>query len=187
MVHAPTACSCKPYALISCFFCGKNGCHHFFPHLLFFCFFIFPSLCQGVAGKMLIIVAVFFFPELQDRLPQRMCSRERRLPPSSNHRLCTPWQCQRWISQYNLICETKCLACNVGPVRSGTLKMATWGLDDVTWSSPSCYLLWSLELRVQFLWIVHGFLKYIAMKGSFLIQKCRNSVRKTAGIRKWHI
>lgn len=127
---------------------------------------------------------VFFSPELQDRLPQRMCSRERRLPPSSNHRLCTPWQCQRWISQYNLICETKCLACSVGAVRSGTLKMATWGLDDVTWSPPSCYLLWSLELRVQFLWIIHGFLKYIAMKGSFLIQKCRNSGRKTAGITK---
>lgn len=157
---------------------------------LIFCFsvFYFPLFMPGSGRENANNSSrVFFFPELQDRLPQRMCSRERRLPPSSNHRLCTAWQCQRWISQYNLICETKCLACNVGAVRSGTLKMATWGLDDVTRSSPSCYLLWSLELRVQFLWIIRGFLKYIAMKGSLLIQKCRNSGRKTAGITKWHV
>lgn len=59
----------------------------------------------------------------------------RRRPPSSNHSLCTAWQCQQGVLEYNLFLQTKPSTCIIQAVQRGTLKMATRGLENKTWSS----------------------------------------------------
>lgn len=137
------ACTCKSETLFSHFFLKHTFC--ILSPIFCLMFFFWPLLCEGVARKILIIVAVSFritgqvtTEDVQQRGQAYICRR----PPSSNHSLCTAWQCQLWVLEYNLFLETKSLACIIQAVPSGKLKMATRGLEDETWSSPLCYLLW---------------------------------------------
>lgn len=108
-------------------------------------FFSLSYLCsvREWLGKML---KQLLLSELQDRLPQRMCSREGRLmqTPTQSVQITASaaWQCQLGVSRYNLFLETKSSACIIQAVQRETLKMATKGLEDETWSSLLCYLIW---------------------------------------------
>lgn len=89
-----------------------------------FMFFFWPLLCQGVAWEILIIVAAFVRITGQVTT-EDVQQRGQHMQTSSNHSLCTSWQCQLWVLEYNLFLETKSLACIIQAVQNGTLIRAT--------------------------------------------------------------
>lgn len=103
--HAPSACGRST----SCFFHGgktKRSIEFYAAFCFSFALFMSGSGRAYANNSSSRLIYYFFLTELQDRSPQRMCSREPRLPPSSKHRLCAAGQCQHSVSQCNLIGET---------------------------------------------------------------------------------